>query len=132
MLADLIRRGFREGKDLNCAESILYGANQAYELGLSEKCMKTSAGFGGGLGIEEVCGALSGSVMVLGILFVGERAHESNIYEIDEEFLEIFRERMGSINCTYLQDHYWSAEKGCDEIILEAAKVLDKVVEERS
>lgn len=131
MLADLIRQGYREGRNLNCAESILYGANQTYDLGLSAKCLKTSAGFGGGLGIEKVCGALSGSVMVLGVLFVDEKAHDSSIYAIDVEFLEEFRDKMGAIDCSYLQEHYWSAEKGCDEVIIKAAEVLDEVVDKR-
>ena len=129
MLADLIREGFREGKDLNCAESILYGANEAYDLGLSEKCLKTSAGFGGGLGIEEVCGALTGSIMALGVLFVEEKAHQSDIYDIDEDYLNIFREKMGSIDCSYLKDNYRTEEKGCDKVILEAAEVLDRIAE---
>lgn len=53
MLADLIRQGYREGRDLNCSESILYSANQANELGLSENIScKLRMEFSGGIRTE--------------------------------------------------------------------------------
>ena len=70
MLAELIESGFGNSEDFNCAEKILYGANQAYQLGLNKDALKLSAGFGGGMGIGDTCGALTASVMVLSLLFV--------------------------------------------------------------
>jgi len=129
-LAALLEEGFTEGKDLNCAESILYGGNQAYELGLDESSLNLAAGFGGGMGIEATCGALTGSIMVLSSLFVEDRAHDSRIYDIDEKFLREFEEKMGSIDCTPLKEGYRSEKRGCRDVILAAAEVLDDVLEE--
>ena len=96
MLAKLIKDGFGEEMDLNCAETILYGANEAYNLGLERETMKLAAGFGGGMAIEDLCGALTGSIMVLGKLFVKERAHESNkVKELTTELLDSYRKAMG-------------------------------------
>lgn len=47
MLTDLIKNGFGQKEDLNCAETILYGANKAYDLGLSRDALKLAAAFGG-------------------------------------------------------------------------------------
>ena len=63
--------------DLNCAEKILYAANEAYGLGLDPRALRLAAGFGGGLGCGLTCGALSGGAMALSCLFVRQRAHES-------------------------------------------------------
>ena len=92
MLNDLIKQGFGEAEDYNCAEKILYGANQAYNLGLDQKALKVSAGFGGGMGLSLVCGALTGAIMVLGVMFVKEKAHESTrIKDLTQELLLTYK-----------------------------------------
>lgn len=63
MLLDLLKSGFGKasqyteeeklrfgGVNLNCCERILYGANQAYGLGLSDQALRVAAPFGGGHG----------------------------------------------------------------------------------
>ena len=76
-LTDLLQEGSLDALNLNCSEKILYGANQVYHLGLDDKALRLSAGFGGGLGCEELCGAIAGGVMTLSALFVRQHAHES-------------------------------------------------------
>jgi len=75
MLADLIIKGYGNDQDLNCAEKVLRGANQAYDLGLDLEALKLASGFGGGLGIGRVCGAVTAPVSVLGQLFVKEKGN---------------------------------------------------------
>ncbi len=129
MLGKLLQQGFAEGRDLNCAETILYGANEAYKLGLGGEALKMAAGFGGGMAIESVCGALTGSIMVLGRLFVEERAHKSpRLKELIKELLVRYREEMGSIQCDVLKESYRTEEKKCREVIEKAALVLDEVI----
>ena len=70
MLKELIQDGYGIKDDLNCAEAILYGANQVYHLNLNPDSLKLAAAFGGGMAIESVCGVLIASLMVLGKLFV--------------------------------------------------------------
>ncbi|MFP4384781.1 MAG: C-GCAxxG-C-C family (seleno)protein [Spirochaetia bacterium] len=131
MLLSLLEKGFARGKDLNCAETILYGANEAYKLGLDKDSLKLSSGFGGGMGIEDTCGAVAGSVMVLGRIFVKDRAHESGkLKQITAEFLNAYRQEMGSINCAPLKEKYRDDLRGCEDVIFKAAEILDQVIEE--
>jgi C_GCAxxG_C_C family probable redox protein len=129
-LSELIKEGFGEKEDLNCAEQILYGANKAYNLGLDKESLKLAAGFGGGMGIESICGALTGSIMVLGRLFIKDRAHESKkIKELEQELLAAYRQEMGEINCAPLKRDYRTDDIKCRNVIIKAAEILDGIVE---
>lgn len=130
MLTELIKHGFGEKEDLNCAEKILQGANIAYNLGLDKEALKLASGFGGGMAIEDKCGALTASIMVLGRLFVKDRAHESTrIKELTKELFEEYRKEMVSIDCAPLKERYRTEELKCRNVILKAAEVLDRIVE---
>ncbi len=129
MLSDLIRDGFGKAEDLNCAEKILYGANEAYNLGLNAEALKLAAGFGGGMGIEDVCGALTASIMVLGRLFVSRNAHQSSIKELTQELFDRYRQAMDSIDCAPLKAAHRNEEIQCDRVIQKAAELLDDIVE---
>ncbi|HEX2946707.1 MAG TPA: C-GCAxxG-C-C family (seleno)protein [Clostridia bacterium] len=129
MLKEMIEQGFGEKEDLNCAEKILQGANIAYKLGLNRESMKLAAGFGGGMGIGDKCGALTASVMVLGCLFVEDRAHESTkIRELTKELFEAYSKEMGAIDCIPLKEKHASGELKCRKVIAKAAEVLDNIV----
>jgi C_GCAxxG_C_C family probable redox protein len=129
MLADMINQGFGEKEDLNCAEKILQGANIAYDLGLDKEALKLAAGFGGGMAIEDKCGALTASLMVLGKLFVEERAHESTrIKELTKELFDEYQKEMGSIDCAPLKEKHRTEELKCRNVITKAAELLDRMV----
>lgn len=129
MLTELIRQGFGEKEDLNCAEKILQGANVAYNLGLDKEALKLAAGFGGGMAIEDKCGALTASIMVLGKLFVKNNAHESTrIKELTKELFDEYKKKMGTIDCAPLKEKYRTEELKCKNVVLAAAEVLDRIV----
>ena len=129
MLADLIKAGFGEDQDYNCAEKILYGANQVYKLNLPKQALKCAGGFGGGMAIEDKSGALTASIMGLGCLFIKDRAHESTrIKELTRELFARFEEEMGSINCAPLKEKYRTPELNCRLVILKGAEILDSIV----
>jgi C_GCAxxG_C_C family probable redox protein len=131
MLTDLIKNGFGEKEDLNCAEKILHGANIAYNLGLDKEALKLVAGFGGGMAIEDKCGALTASIMVLGKLFIKDRAHESvKIKGLTRKLFEEYRREMGHIDCAPLKEMHRTEELKCKNIILKAAELLDRIVAE--
>lgn len=130
MLSTLIMEGFGDKEDFNCAEKILYGANQAYHLNLDENALKMSAGFGGGMAIESICGTLTAATMVLGLLFVKKNAHESSrIKELTQEFLYTYHREMGDLNCAPLKATYRTEELKCKTVILKAAQILDTIVQ---
>jgi len=129
MLSTLILQGYGKKEDLNCAEKTLYGANQVYSLGLDKKSLKMSAGFGGGMATGNVCGALTAAIMVLGLLFVENNAHESSkIKELTQELFANYKKAMGEIDCDPLKAKYRTEEIQCTNVIAKAAEILDAII----
>ena len=92
---------FTEG--YNCAQSVIMVF--ADLLNLDEKtCAKISSSFGGGMGrMREVCGAVSGMLLVAGILY-GYKGNEGDEvkkahYARVQELAGKFRDQVGSIVC---------------------------------
>lgn len=130
MLSDLIKNGFGEEEDLNCAEKILYAANREYNLGLDKSALKLAAGFGGGMAIGDKCGAITASIMVLGKIFVKNNAHESEkIKALTKELFDRYKEEMGSIDCEALKEQYRTEELKCKNIIVKAAEILEDIIQ---
>jgi len=129
MLRDLIEQGIYQKEDLSCSEAILYGANQAYNLGLSDDCLRLSAAFGGGMAVENVCGVITASLMVLGHMFVDKHAHQNpEIKDIAKELFDRYEKEMGNFNCKPLKDKYRTEDKKCYEVILKGAEILDDII----
>jgi len=129
-LKELLAKGYGNTMDLNCAEKMVYGANWAYDLKLAPESLKLSAGFGGGMGVESVCGALTGAIMVLSHLYVKQNSHESTrIKELESEFINAFQKELGFSDCKNLKATYRNDEVKCNPIIFKAAEILDAIVE---
>ena len=98
-------------KGYNCAQSILYAFRE--ESGISEEtAMKISCGFGAGMGRKgEVCGAVTGGILVLGMRhgrgLDDERAAMDAAYAKTAELMRLFASKHGSCICRELLD-------GCD------------------
>lgn len=128
-LYEYLSNGFGKKEDLNCAEKMLYGANEVYKLGISKEDLKLAGGFGGGMGVGIACGAISGSVMALSKAFIKKIAHEDTLIKtIEKEFIEKFQKTFGELNCAPLVEKYRKPDTGCDEIIFETAKILDEIM----
>ena len=88
---------FMEG--FNCSQSVFTAF--AHRFGIDEDTAKRiSAGLGGGVGRQrEVCGAVSGAVMVLGSVKAAVNGDDSEgkkaNYELVREFCDLFKERHG-------------------------------------
>lgn len=90
----------------SCSQAIC----QAYgeEFGLSPAdAARVAAGFGGGIArTDQLCGAVSGGVMVLGLAYGGtsgdDLAAREATYAAVQEFLAAFETVHGSISCTEL------------------------------
>lgn len=129
-LYDYLYEGPVDDPDFSCSEKILRGANRVYALGLDEKALKLASGFGGGMGIGLVCGALTAGVMVLSALYVKERAHESDrIKRLTGNFLQKYKDKMGELDCTPLKAAYRDDVTKCRLVILTAARILDQIIE---
>jgi C_GCAxxG_C_C family probable redox protein len=96
---------FSEG--YNCAQSVLMSL--AEELGMDISLgASVSAAFGAGIcHRQEICGAVSGALMVLGKRFFDPKQpvlSKALIYEKGREFIEEFERVNGSSNCLSLID----------------------------
>lgn len=95
---------FLEG--YNCAQSVLFSFHE--DFGLDMDCaLKLACGFGGGMGrMGEICGAVSGGILVLGLKFgrgkSDERAQTDVAYARVREFMKRFSEKHGSCCCREL------------------------------
>lgn len=132
MLAEIVASYYTPERDLNCAETIVYAANEAYQLNLSQETLRASAGFGGGMAIEETCGALTGAVLVLGIMLVKDRAHESNkMKEIVADLFRRYENLKGTINCKALKEKFREEDPvKCRMVVMEAASILEEILRE--
>lgn len=129
MLLNKARKYYSKEYDLNCAETILYAANEEYDLDLDKKSLKMMAAFGGGMAIESVCGVITGAISVLGILYTKERAHESTrIKELTGEFFEKFEGKLGTKDCSELKNKFRNDDIRCSIMIDTAAEILDEIV----
>ena len=99
-------------KGYNCSQAVLISFSDL--TGLDEAiAMKLSSSFGGGMGrMREVCGAVSGALMVLGILCGYDAtsptadADKKSHYARVQEFCKRFRDVQSSIVCReILQNH---------------------------
>lgn len=90
----------------NCSQSVftVFGTDH----GLSENdCLKVACAFGGGMGRQqEVCGAVTGALMALGLKY-GKALHDdeskkAETYKKVVEFFEKFKEINGTVSCKAL------------------------------
>lgn len=129
MLYELLTNGFGIKEDYNCAEKILYGANQAYNMGLDPTSLKLSGGFGGGMFIGDTCGAVTAGIMVISHFVNDSVAHRSvRLKELVVEFQSKYTALNESTQCTPLKEQFRTEEHGCLKVITDAALILDEML----
>ena len=92
-------------KQFNCAQAV-FGA-LAGDIGISaEAALKCAACFGGGMRCGEVCGAVTGALMALGVRFGSAKENDPEgkaaAYQRSVPFLNRFREKHGTVLCKEL------------------------------
>ncbi|MFW5972229.1 MAG: C-GCAxxG-C-C family protein [Bacillota bacterium] len=92
----------------NCSQSVLYSFCDFLNFD-PDLALKISCGFGAGMGRkEEVCGAISGGIMILGLLYGRENNQESTLtedtYSKTKYLIDQFTEKQGTISCRKLLD----------------------------
>ena len=131
----------------NCAQAVAVAFCDL--TGLEEKqAAKMASAFGGGMGrLREVCGAVSGMLLVLGILEgyddPTDDAAKKALYSRVQELAREFREENGSIICRELLDNPpadpnptprtadFYTQRPCARMVLTAARILDEYLQKR-
>ena len=131
----------------NCAQAVAVAFCDL--TGLEEKqAAKMASAFGGGMGrLREVCGAVSGMLLVLGILDGYDDptndAAKRELYSRVQALAREFREENGSIICRELLDNPpadpnptprtadFYTQRPCARMVLTAARILDEYLQKR-
>lgn len=140
MAAELFVQGY------NCAQAIAVAFCD--EIGMNkDDAARMASSFGGGMGrLREVCGAVSGMLLVAGILYgydtPGDDAQKKAHYERVQVLAGAFREQVGSIVCREIlknppSDPNPSARtpeyyqtRPCARMVYTAAEILDAYIRE--
>ena len=140
LAADLFLQGY------NCAQAVFIAFGDL--TGIEEKAAaKMISTFGGGMGrMREVCGAVSGMLMVLGVLYGYDEQDgdpkKKQLYKDVQALAGKFREECGSIICREILKNPPSdpnptprtaefyAKRPCARMVMTAARLLDEFIAE--
>ena len=109
-------------KGYNCAQCLLMSMTD--HTGLTEEVSASlTAGFGGGAGCRELCGAVSGAILAVGASLGAEERPQ--VMALDRELTGAFREAFGALRCADLK----AAGKSCDTLIAFTAEKTEELLE---
>ena len=140
MAGDLFLEGYNCAQAVAVAFTDLTGMDKAL-------AAKLAAPFGGGMGrMREVCGAVSGMFMVLGILYGYDNSDadskKKELYQQVQALAEKFKAENGSIICREILKNppsdpnpsprtvEYYAKRPCCKMVMTAAKLLDEFIAE--
>jgi C_GCAxxG_C_C family probable redox protein len=133
----------RFSQGFSCSQSVFSAF--AAQFGIAEDlALKIASPFGGGVARQgEVCGAVTGALMVIALkhgTITPEKKEE--IYKISQEFIHRFEEKHGSIVCRKLvgydisiSEEFQQArekkvfEKNCPALVKDAADIVKLLIE---
>ena len=136
--AELFLQGY------NCAQAVMVAFSDVTGLE-PDFAAKMSSSFGGGMGrMREVCGAVSGMLMVAGLLYgydtPGDDVQKKAHYTLVQELAGQFRQQVGSIVCREILKNppsdpnpsprtaeYYKA-RPCARMVLLAGQILDDYI----
>ena len=132
--------------NFNCSQAVFTAF--APDFGIDEKlALMLATSFGGGARNGEICGAVSGALLVIGLKYghwdSNDNEQKSRAYEISVDFTKRFKEANCSIVCrdllgydlTVPEDKVFIKEKNlfktvCPKMVESAVEILEKVLDE--
>jgi len=115
---------------MNCAEALLRAANDKYDLNLSDESFRMLQGFGAGFYSGRTCGAFSGSLAALGVMYTQERpSDQAKMTRAAKLLVEEFEKEFGSLDCEYIVAHHRDPVTACNPVKIRAGEVFNRVVE---
>jgi len=133
----------RFNENYNCAQSVF--AAFAGQLGMDERILlKIASPFGGGVARRgNICGAVTGALMVLGLAMGADTpGGKEEAYQLGQDFLQRFEARHGTILCRELLEVDIGTEEGlrqarekgltttlCPRFVSDAAEIVQAMLE---
>ncbi len=132
------------GQGYNCSQAVALAFADMVNIDKSELA-KLAMSFGGGVGhMREVCGAVSGAAIILGLIYGNDEPgkNKPEHYERVQAVANAFKEETGSIVCRELlgltnpdtsappeprTDAYYK-KRPCPELVGLAAEILDNYI----
>ncbi len=129
-----------------CSQAVLAAFSE--ECGISEGlAFRLGSCFGSGMRKGEVCGACSGALMVLGLLYgeshTGDREERQRSDKVNDLMMERFRKANGSYICNELLGYDISTPEGagrareeglftdfCPKMVTSAVDILEEIIGE--
>ena len=138
---------FKQG--YNCSQSVFAAFADLYGMDV-ETALRISSSFGGGMGrMREVCGAVSGMFMVVGMetgtVDGRDSAGKQHNYQVVQQLAEEFRQKNGSIICRELlglpsmpqtdtkpeeRTNEYYKKRPCVQLVEEAALILEEFLKQ--
>lgn len=120
----------------NCAQAVFTTFSEEYGLS-KELAHRAAGGFGGGVRSGEICGAVSGAVLVIGLRY-GKDKQTCNSKTV--EFITAFRKKNKTVVCRDILDVDISTEEGmnsakdkglfkttCVDMVADAVNILEEL-----
>lgn len=142
--ADSALACFSEG--FNCSQAVFSTFAPALDLD-RETALKVAAAFGGGMvRTGEVCGAVSGALMVIGLRYsqptAEDKTAKEETYELASQFINRFKTRnKGCVKCRELLGHDIGTPEGldaardeglfetlCPNFVRDAAEIVEELI----
>jgi C_GCAxxG_C_C family probable redox protein len=132
------------GRGYNCSQAVL--ATFCEALGMDKEMgLKIATGFGGGMRNAEVCGAVTGALMVLSLRYghyiEGDTVSKEQNYAITKEFQERFKALNKTVQCRELLGYDLSKAEDmavikekqlfktvCPRMIEDAVQILEEMI----
>ena len=131
-------------EDLHCSQSVLAAFSE--ECGITEEqAFRLGSCFGSGMRRGDVCGACTGALMVLGLLYgetcAGDREERRRTNELNDLMMARFSEVNGSYLCNdllgcdvrtpegvqYARDHQLFTEF-CPKMVANTVEILEEII----
>lgn len=135
----------RFDEEFSCSQSVF--SILAPEMGLSEgAALKIASAFGGGISRQgEVCGAVTGALMTLGLKYGSSKPDEEDaIREASQELMHRFKEKNGTLLCRELlgyeikfpEEREKAKESGvfsrvCPLLVQDATELAEEIMKEK-
>jgi C_GCAxxG_C_C family probable redox protein len=120
-----------------CSEAVLKSITGVYDKAFDPDLVRAGSGFGGGFGSshKEACGALTGGIIALGLLYGRTKPTQdpSFLKELVNTYRDRFEREFGSTNCGGLLESLGEQDDNfnkCGELTTRAAGILAEIIED--